>query len=482
MNKSITSLASIAFIGKLLRRCGEFGLLVLIARELGAAALGVYSLALVFLEIGGRMSQLGMNVTVLKFIPEYLQEDDQDHLFGLSVLAVVTPLVIGTFVAGTLYILYPWIITKLDTSNGDVLRIFFLGVPLFALIYILEAVTRGFKETKYSAYIRDIGYAGSAFVIGGSAILLRQSLYSFALGYLFALVLSVFLGIYYLYRLLPTARSITPKFEMKKVYQYSFTVMFAGIAQYVMIWTDVLVIGWFKSDAVVGHYEAAFQTSVLLSFALISVNAIFPSIVSDLYQRREFDVLEQTYQSIVKWVSSLTLLAALFMGIYAQEILSIFGTSFETATEILIVLIFGRVVLSAAGPCGYLLSMAGQERLETTNVILVSILNLCLNVIGVTNYGILGAAVATTISVSVLNLLRVIELYFLLDINPFSKNSLYGFPVVIAGAATMLIIRGTFVNPLLDLVFNGSVSAIVCLIICWKISFTKHDEIIISSI
>ncbi|RBI60716.1 hypothetical protein DMJ13_17300 [halophilic archaeon] len=482
MKNSITSLASIAFTGKLLRRCGEYGLLVLIAQELGAAALGVYSLALVFLEIGGRASQLGMNVTVQKFIPMLLHEENQDRLFGLSLLAIATPLIVGSLIAATLYILYPWIVEKLGTNGGGVIRIFLFGIPLFALIHVLEAATRGFKETKYAVYIRDIGYAGSTFLFGGIAILVWQTLNSFAIGYFLALVLSAGLGIYYLYSLLPSIRSFTPTFETKTIYKYSVTVMFAGIANHVMIWTDVLVIGFFESDAAVGHYEAAFQTAVLLSFALISVNAIFPSVASDLYQQGTLDVLEQMYQSVVKWVASLTFLAAAFMGIYAQEILSIFGTSFEAATEILFVLIVGRVILSMVGPCGYLLSMIDQERLETTNIVIVSILNLCLNVIGVARYGIIGAAAATTVSVSVLNLLRVFELHFLLDIKPVSRDSLYGLPVVIVGVASMLFVSGTFNNSIVDMVITGAVSGIVCLIVCWKIAFTPSDKMILDSV
>ncbi len=482
MKNSITSLASIAFVGKLLRRFGEYGLLILIAQELGAAALGVYSLALVFLEIGGRTSQLGMNVAVQKFIPTFVADDDHERLFGLSLLAIATPLVVGTLVAGLLFLLYPWIVTKLDTSGGDVIRTFLLGIPLFALIHVIEAATRGFKETKYAVYIRDVGYAGFALLVGGTAILVRQTLYSFALGYLLALVLSACLGLYYLYRLLPSVRSSSPTFESRTVYRYSTTVMFAGIAHYVMVWTDVLVIGWFESDAAVGHYEAAYQTAILLSFALLSVNAVFPSVASDLYQRDSLDVLERTYQSVVKWIASLTFLAAVFMGIYAQEILSIFGTSFESATQILLVLLVGRVVLSAVGPCGYLLSMAGQERLETGNVIVVSVLNLCLNVVGVARYGILGAAVATTFSVSVLNLLRVFELHFLLDMKPVSRDSVYGIPVVVVGAATMLFLSGTFDNSFLDMAVTGAVSGVVCLVVCWKVAFTSNDRTLFDSV
>jgi O-antigen/teichoic acid export membrane protein len=87
------------------------------------------------------------------------------------------------------------------------------------------------------------------------------------------------------------------------------------------------------------------------------------------------------------------------------------------------------------GPAGKLLAMCGKERLEFWNAALIGIMNLGLNISLIQKYSILGAALATGFSLSVLNLVRVIEIWHIYRITPHQRSHLLIFlPITIMTA------------------------------------------------
>ncbi|RBI61644.1 polysaccharide biosynthesis protein [halophilic archaeon] len=441
MKDSITKMASVAFLGGLVGRALRYSLNVIIARGLGTDALGLFAFGMIVMKASGIPARLGLDNAAQKYIPIYQRDDDHSKIAGVALTAVVAPLVVGTAIAGVLYIGANQYASVLDADFGPTTQLFLVGIPLFSVMMVGMSVTRSFKETKYSVYVREFGQSGTAVVLVAVGAFVLNDVRAVIAGYLASLLVGSALAVYYIVDLGAIRRHVSPAFETKKIFTYSLPVVAVAVTQYFISWTDILMLGAFVSPSKVGWYQAAFQTSVLLAVVLQAVNTIFPTLAADFYHDGQHERLERTYTVVTKWVAYLTVLGFLFLVVYDDEILSIFGAATPAATTTLLILGFGQMFKAAIGPAGFFLSMSEYERLEAVNTTLVCLVNVGLNFVLIGEYGIVGAAMATGTSLALLNVLRVGEVYYLLDIHPYSLGYWKGGVAVACATVVMLVGR-----------------------------------------
>jgi len=96
--------------------------------------------------------------------------------------------------------------------------------------------------------------------------------------------------------------------------------------------------------------------------------------------------------------------------------MSIFGTQFTSGGNILTVLSIGQFVNVAMGSVGYLLVMSGNETLMRNSTIVAALINIVLHIILVPLAGVLGAAIASTLSLIMMNVFLAYFVWLRLNI------------------------------------------------------------------
>src|SRR5205823_11764663 len=97
---------------------------------------------------------------------------------------------------------------------------------------------------------------------------------------------------------------------------------------------------------------------------------------------------------------------------------------------------------AATGPTGVLLTMTGKQKWEIANTIVMVAFNFLLNLVLIPRMGILGAAIATAISIATINAIKLIQVYLLFGLQAYNLKYLKGF-VAIAGAGLVAyLLRG----------------------------------------
>ena len=99
--------------------------------------------------------------------------------------------------------------------------------------------------------------------------------------------------------------------------------------------------------------------------------------------------------------------------------MGIFGNSFKSGAFILVILALGQFINVITGSVGYLLMMSGNERLLRNNIIFIAVLNLTLNLLLIPKYGILGAAISTSVSLALQNIISMVIVKYRLGIWTF---------------------------------------------------------------
>ncbi|ODR80576.1 polysaccharide biosynthesis protein [Haladaptatus sp. W1] len=481
MRKSLTGLASVAFIGGMFGRGLRYSLNIVIANGLGTGALGYFAFGMVVMKAGGVIARLGLDNAAQKFVPKHITDENTSALSGIALFCLAVPFLAGVVITGFIFAL-DFQFDRIFGVSLSPTSTFTLGIPFFATMMVGIAVTKGLKETKYQVYIRDIGQSVVAIALVAIGAYVIQDLTAVIYGYVLSFVVGTALVLYFLVDENVISFSERPKVNPKTVLAFSLPLTLAAVIQYLLTWTDILMLGVFMPPSDVGKYQAAYQTSVLLLVVLQAVNSIFPSMVSDLYERNQWEQLQTLFEAITKWITYITILGCLFVSIYAKEILGLFGAATPDAQLALIILCLGQTAAASTGPSGYLLIMTNHERLQLVNTTVVGFLNFVLNYFLINQFGIVGAAMATAISFGVLNLLRIAEIYHFLGVQPYSRR--YWKGVVALACSTPILILGSRL-PVLEVgrIFTGGIIALpVFVAVIWLLGIEDGDRSIFEKI
>jgi len=148
----------------------------------------------------------------------------------------------------------------------------------------------------------------------------------------------------------------------------------------------------------------------------------------------------------------------------AKQLMSIFGSNFiETGASILIILVIAQFINSMTGGVASTLNMTGKQNLEMLNSVALVAINIVLNCFLIPLYGGLGAAIATSISITIINLLRILEVYIVHAIHPYSMSYVKGIVSGVTAVIILLFLGEYFPNQsnLIGLVLNSFIVGLI---------------------
>lgn len=387
-----------------------FAFNVALARQLGADGLGVYHLALTFVLIASVVGRLGMDATILKFGATSHSAQDgirlaEVHRLGMSTAALGCGVVAAaTFLAadGLAAVVYG------DPAIAQPLRLMSLGLVPFALLHLYGELLKAGHRQALSSFIQ-----GAALPLVSLLLLLVGARYlSHADGaaaiYLAANILVCALAYFWWRRSLPPIQpTTTPAIGWRRLLATAMPMYGAAMADVIMTFSDVLILGLFVSTAEVGIYTAAARTALLTRFLLLANSAVAAPRFAALHAANDRPGLARLAlrSTLLTTVASVPLLLILIA--FPEQILSIFGPQFEAGAQVLIILSIGQFVNAATGPVGYLLNMSGLHRIEGRIAVAGALLGVALSFALIPGWGMLGAAAANAIATAACNLLRV---------------------------------------------------------------------------
>lgn len=474
-SKSLAGLISFALVGAIIGKTLRYIMNYIIGVEFGAEILGYFTFGLVLIRAGSVFVSIGLRTSSQRFISQYNEREDIEGLVGATIVFIVVPLSLGVIFSTIMYIIWPYISNIFGVKIEQTVRIFFLGVPLFALMNVLSTATRGFKETKYFVYSRELGQSGVAvLLIAISAYIISDpGLLVFA--YFSSLCIGISLSVWYLYKLGALRSKVSPKIEFHELMSVSLPLLIVAASQYLVSWTDILMLGILTGAREVGYYQVAFLYSVILLLFTQSINSIFPSIASGLYETNQTNELHRVYSVTTKWGIYMTGIGSIVVLSFPEVLLRLFGSEFTAATTALVILIIGRVIATIPGPSAFMLSMSEYENIEAINTFCFGALNLLLNFALIPKFGIEGAAIATSLSLVGMHTTRLIQVRYLMSMHPYHSGFLKGLFSLFIVSGFVWILAGVSQH-ILAIPAVTILATLLFLLIMWVIGFDEEDE------
>ena len=447
--RTIVEGVKIDLIGRVFNAGIRYVYLIILAWILGAEKMGLFFLAVVILEFSGVFSRLGLDVGVLKYVALFEGQKDKQRIKGVinSSIVIVSfaSVLLGTIIFYGAAFIAEQIFFKPELKG--VLSVLAISLPFSTIVLVALSVTQAFHTLKYRVIVEFFTNP----VLNVLVVLILFFLFDWqikgvTIAYVGCFLVSAVLSIFFVNRLFPEIlnRNVQSIYETKKLFNFSAPLMFVSVLNLIIMWTDVVMLGYFKTSADVGVYNVALRTAYFLNFIYISFSHLFAPRISDLYNRNRHEELESLFKIITKWMFILSFPLFLIMVILAKDILTIFGNAFNVGYLSLIILAVAHIINAAVGSVQYLLMMSENEKIVVYTTITVCFINLLLNLFLIPRFGINGAAIATAISFVLINLIMLCQVYNKLKIHPYNPNYIKPFFFILLGGSVLWSVKNIF--------------------------------------
>ena len=388
-----------------------FLLTLIIAHYFGAKGLGDYVLSIVVLRVFTLFSKLGMDTFSIRFIASFAKQGKWKsiQLFRNKIICLLS---ITSLIFSLLMYYFSDDIANLVHAKVEHVRLnafFVLPMAFFMLHY---QSLRGLKKIAEFSFFYRMAQATfsiilifiiTQFFVDGN-VPVYAYLSSLAIVSLLAFI--VFFNSYNKIKRISDEEQIE-ELKYSEILKVSIPLMFAQSVQFIMAWTDKLMLGNMMGSEEVGIYFTAFKLSMFASIALMAINSIASPKFAEMFAKNDMAGLKKVAHQSSKMIFLATLPLVLLFFAFPEFLLGLFGEEFKVGVKAFVFLSFGKLISSFSGSAGNILQMTGKQVIFMNVLFVGAIVNVILNFFLIPKFGINGAALASMISLSMWNLIMV---------------------------------------------------------------------------
>ena len=485
--QKIAKEATISFTSMAFGSGVRYLFVLILARWVGPAYLGVFSLANALMRFAEVIGKAGLDNGVLKYVTENLGKNRAEEARNIIRSSIKMGFILSLVATATLIILSKWLAIDIF-SGGQLLRQVLIcnaiGLPFSVTMLIIASATQAFKLLKYNALVINIAVP----ILNLIAMLIGLQI-SNQVAITIPILISSIFGFGFIFYFLQRFVTISLNDVKTSVFRadllnFSYPLMFVTIIGTAMHWMDIYMLGYFFDNTTVGLYHPSARTAGLLRMILMAFMGIFAPMLADLFAKKDQSGMVHLYQLVVRWIMTIAIPLFLLIIVFPTKVMLLFGPQYQEGHMILAILTTAVLIQSFIGPGGPTLTMTGFPKINFMNSIAVLIVNLVFNIILIPAYAGFGAAIATLISMSFLGFLRTIEVWYILKLQPVSVRLL---KPVMAGIVTWIVLTQIkFIIMSFHTVITLLVATIVIVfsffVLLWLMRFDNDDKQVVSAL
>ena len=376
----------------------------IIANKFGSQAVGALTLVVNSALILSALMLVGTDSSILRIIPEHKKNKNFScfktyiKMLGIVFFIALIIIVLISFFKSHLVNLF-----FNEFSNE---YIFYL-VLLLSIFKALEkfnlSMLRALKDIKFFALFQVL-VPLLILICLVYLILNRKDLSIYLPIYIniFSVVFFSLIAFLVIKKISSSSGNFSPK--VTSILVMSMPMMISSFLLLILSSVDVFIIKYFLSLEEVGVYTITIKIASLVLFFNTILNVIVAPKISELFYNENFKELEHLMKTITTINFVIVTPIVLLLSLLGTNILSIFGEGYTVGYSTLIVLLVSQLINAVSGPTGNFMNMTGNEVNLSKILFIAVVINIILNFLLIPQVGILGAAIATLISVAFWNI------------------------------------------------------------------------------
>lgn len=403
-------------IVKVLAALSLFAMNIVVTRTVGASEAGLFFFGFTLITIVATVGRVGLDQAIVRFIATAHADGARRILRSVYTKAVGWAFLATLIVALALWLSAGWLTDVLFGLTGfePVLKNMVIAAPFIAVYIIHAQALQGLKRISKSMLVSSVCVP----TIILTAILLFPVTSARALSeyFVIASVITVVIGLIF-WQQSVSHSSFTSSSTSNEAVGFSSSLLrktcmplwTVAIVHQVIQWSSQLMLGVWEDAQSIAFFATAQRTAMLTSFILFAVNSIAAPKFAVMYNSGDHDGLKRLALLSVKMMMLVAVPTTLFILIFPEWLMSMFGDEFVAASKALMILAMGQFINIATGSVGYLLSMTGHEAKVRDNMLVSGTLTVILGLALIPTFGVIGAAIAYACGVASQNLLCVYQ-------------------------------------------------------------------------
>ncbi len=411
----------ISYSGALL---GAVNVLIIYERMLLPEELGQmkYIIATAFLIIP--MVIMGANSIILRFYPRFENAEKKNHgLLGFGLIMVFIGYCIYLVVTISFYKYLP------DKFSENYLFISLLLIAA-AVSTVGTSYSASFKEIAVPALFNNLWVKiGIALVV----VLYYFGLFTFS-GVKWGIVLVYFIpvaGILIFIRavgklFIKPDYSILTKENIKDIKSYGIYSALGPVGAVLATQLDQFMVTEMINYESGGIFTISVYVASLFTIPMVAVFSIANPIISQSSDKKDYAHIEEIYK---KSSINLLIIGVMFMIVLWTSIDDMFSLMsrsevYSQGKYVILILGFAKIIDMSTSINGAIIAHSKFFKFNLYILLLLSVINIVANILLIEKYGIIGAAIATFISLAVYNFGKLFYVWLKFKMQPFTEKSL----------------------------------------------------------
>ena len=337
---------------------------IILARWMGAAELGIYTIAFSWCVLLAAVSNVGMTPAALRVIGRALAEHKPDLIWGFVRRGYQIVLGVSTALAITLGLLALLSADRLPGGNASPFLIALAATPALSLVSFQGQIAVAFRWLK-TAFLPTEVFRPLFLILSITVIWVSTEKLS-ATAVMTVQTTLMFVAAMFLYIVLRTGvqAEIKPaprEYDTRawlRIGMPLLLIMFFG--NYFPEFMVILIGQHVPSDQV-AIFNISYRLALLITFGLFAIDSVTAPVASRLYAAADIAELQAVVRRATKLGFLCSLAAVSGFALFGQFMLGLFGEEFVVGHKTMMILAAAQLVRSAAGPVLSLMSVTGHQ-------------------------------------------------------------------------------------------------------------------------
>jgi len=409
----------VAFLFKLTGVAIGYLFFYVLADYYGTEGVGVFSTLWTILLFCIIFAKLGFDTSIVKYIAGFYGQKKFSFIKIIYRKGVFIILLAGTIIT-LLVFAFSNQISLLFFENSDysffIFLVGLLTIPMAIINYNAESLKSLKNITGFSILQNGTIYIVMLmflFILNHYSFSADNIIYSLCLTFAVLIPLSFLMISNSFSRRLKRqdVHSETFSLKNKDILQTTFPMFLSSFLFFILSWTDILMLSYYLPESDVGVYSMASKIAAVNTLVLVAVNSIAMPKFAEIFERNDKSLFRNFIKQSTLLVFIFSFPVLILIMLFPSEILQVFGTEFAEGKNTLLILAAGQFFSAFSGSTINILNMCGREKAAQYILIFSSIPNILLNYFLIPVYGIEGAAIATSATLILWNLLAVLVIY-----------------------------------------------------------------------
>lgn len=395
-------------VSYLLFRVGGYIYRVILTRMLEPAGYGLVGLTLPFQGIFQVLSAGGFPPAIAKFVAQHNAVGEEDMARQVIITSLKFMMVAGTLFGLLIFFSADWIANVYFQKPAMVypLQAVALITPFSVIVGAFRGAFQGFYKMELivaSRAVEQLVMISMAVVLVSIGFYAAGAVLGTGFGFIASALVSLILFKKYIWIHFPQPHNkISFKEELvllKTLLVFSIPIAITALSEMAIYDVGPFVIGRYLPTTDAAYYTTADPIARLPLIISLSVAAVILPAASEAASLKDKKLLKTYITQSYRYVVLIVLPLCIGIAIMAQPLLSLlFGPNYIYGASALSILVFGMTFYTLFMISSSIIQGIGHPKLPMIILLSGTVLNIALNFLMVPIYGIIGAAIATTIA------------------------------------------------------------------------------------